>query len=275
MLGEREKMKMPLILQILLYLMIFYLFCSLFMYLRQDSFIFYPTAAGHENHHYDKVVDYHLERGPVNLRGWLVNPVFVREKLLIYYGGNAEDIFFNIEEYSDVQAATLFVAYRGYGPSSGKPGEAEFFADALAVFDDVAVTFKPKEIYLIGRSLGSGVACHVAARRPVQGAVLVTPYDSIENVAKSHYPWLPIGFLLRHRFASLEALALIHCPLLIIYGGRDRVIDPARTENLIRHIKGKKEVVLIAEADHGTIEMHQDYWQVILRFLHREASQIP
>lgn len=273
MLGEREKMKMSLVLQILMYLMIFYLFCSLFMYLRQDSFIFHPTAARHEKHYYDKVADYHLERGPVNLRGWLVNPVFVREKLLIYYGGNAEDIFFNIEEYSDVQAATLFVAYRGYGPSCGKPGEAELFADALAVFDDVVATYKPKEIYLLGRSLGSGVACHVAAHRPVQGTVLVTPYDSIENVAKSQYPWLPVGFLLKHRFASLEVLAFIHCPLLIIYGGRDRVIDPARTENLIRHINGKKEVVLIAEADHGTIEMYHDYWSSILRFLHREPSQ--
>ncbi|MFH0782251.1 MAG: alpha/beta family hydrolase [Pseudomonadota bacterium] len=267
-------MKMVLVFQILLYLILFYLFCTLFMYSRQESFIFYPTGARHENHHYDKVIDYHLERGPVSLGGWLVNPVFVREKLLIYYGGNAEDIFLNIEEYSDVHAATLFVAYRGYGPSNGKPGEAEFFADALAVFDDIAATFKSKEIYLIGRSLGSGVACHVAARRQVQGAILVTPYDSIENVAKSHYPWMPIGILLKHRFASLETLENIHCPLLIIYGGRDRVIDPARTENLIRHIKGEKEVVFIAEADHGTIEMYQDYWQSLLRFLHRDESQI-
>ncbi len=264
---------MSLAIQILLYLAIFYIFCALFMYLRQDSFIFYPTSARHENHDYDKVVDYHLQRGPVDLRGWLVNPGFARDKLLIYYGGNAEDIFNNIEEYQAVQAATLFVAYRGYGPSSGKPGEAEFFADALAVFDDIARTSAAKKIYLIGRSLGSGVACYVAARRQVQGAVLVTPYDSIENVARSHYPWLPIGQLLKHRFASLDFLPEIRCPLLVLYGGRDRVIPPARTENLIRHIQGEKEVVRIAEADHGTIEMYPEYWQALLRFLHRETPQ--
>ena len=242
------------------------------MYLRQDSFIFYPNAAKHEGQNYDKVVDYHLQRGPVDLRGWLVNPLFAREKLLIYYGGNAEDVFVNIDEYLGIQAATLFVAYRGYGPSTGKPGETEFFADALAVLDDMVNTYVPKEIYVIGRSLGSGVACHVAAQRPVQGAILVTPYDSIENVAKSHYPWLPIGQLLKHRFVSLAALPLIHCPLLVLYAGRDRVIRPERTENLIRHIQGQREVVLIAEAEHGTIEMYPDYWRALLSFLYRGAS---
>jgi len=267
-------MKMSLVFQILLYLLIFYIFCALFMYLRQDSFIFFPTAARHQNHNYDKVIDYHLERGPVDLRGWLVNPVFVREKLLIYYGGNAEDVFLNIEEYQSIQAATLFVAYRGYGPSTGNPGEAEFVADALAVLDDIVSTSAPKEIYLIGRSLGSGVACYVAARRPVQGAILVTPYDSLENVARWHYPWLPIGQLLKHRFVSLDTLPDIRCPLLVIYGGRDSVIPPGRTENLIRHIRGEKEILRIAEADHGTIEMYPEYWRAMLRFLHRDMSQV-
>jgi len=268
----RECMKMTLTLQILFYLVIFYVFCALFMYLRQDSFLFYPTAAKHINHNFDDLVDYHLQSGPVDLKGWLVNSQYLREKLLVYYGGNAEDIFQNIEEYRDVQAASLFVAYRGYGPSSGKPGEKEFFSDALAVLDDIRKRAVPKEIYLIGRSLGSGVACHVAARRPVNGIVLITPYDSIENVARSNYPLLPVGWLLKHRFDSLLALPLIHCPVLVIYGGRDRVIVPERTENLLRHIEGEKEVVCIAEADHGTIDMYPEYWRAKLRFLHREIK---
>jgi uncharacterized protein len=267
---EREEMKMPLVLQILVYLVVFYLFCALFLYLRQDSFIFYPTAARHDDYGNERVVDYHLQQGAVSLRGWLVNPAFAREKLLVYYGGNAEDIFYNIDEYQGVQAATLFVAYRGYGPSSGKPGEAELYADALAIVDDIIGTRAPKEIYLIGRSLGSGVACYVAARRPVQGAILVTPCDSIENVAKSHYPWMPVSQLLRHRFVSLDSLPQIRCPLLVIYGGADQVIAPKRTENLIRHIKGEKEIVFIAKADHGTIDMYPEYWPALLRFINRE-----
>ena len=264
---------MALALQISLYLVVFYVVCALFMYLRQDSFLFYPPAARHESHGYAKVADYHLQRDSASLRGWLVNPVFTREKLLIYYGGNAEDIFLNIEEYQSVQAATLFVAYRGYGPSSGKPGEADLFADALAVLDDMVSTYSPKEIFLIGRSLGSGVACYVAAQREVHGAILITPYDSIENVAKSHYPWLPIGLLLNHRFSSIDYLASIRCSLLVIYGGQDVVVAPERTENLVRHIPGENEVIFIAGAGHGTIEMYPEYWRAILGFLGREALQ--
>jgi pimeloyl-ACP methyl ester carboxylesterase len=81
---------------------------------------------------------------------------------------------------------------------------------------------------------------------------------------------LPIGQLLKHRFASLDFLPEIRCSLLVIYGGRDRVIPPVRTENLIRHIRGEKEILHIAEADHGTIEMYPEYWQAMLRFLHRD-----
>jgi uncharacterized protein len=269
-----ENVKMTLVYQIVLYLLILYISCAFFMYLRQDSFIFHPPTAKHEQHDYHEVVDYHLERTSVTLRGWLVNPRFVREKLLIYYGGNAEDVFFNIIDYQDIQAATLFVAYRGYGPSTGKPGEKEFFDDAVAVFDDMIRVYSPKEIYLVGRSLGSGVACQVVSRRLVQGAILITPYDSIANVARSHYPWLPIKILLKHHFSSLDFLAAIHCPLLVIYGGRDKVVPPERTENLLRHIQSEKEIVFIPQAEHGTIEMHEAYWTAILRFLHREKLSV-
>jgi pimeloyl-ACP methyl ester carboxylesterase len=266
----KGKMKMNLLLQLFLYGAIFYVLCMIFMYLRQDSLLFYPNLARHEGHGDERVVDYSLRRGAVTLRGWLVNPGLAQEKLLMYYGGNAEDVFLNVDEFKDIHAATLFVAYRGYGPSGGRPGEAEIFADALAVIDDMRSRYSPEQVFLIGRSLGSGVACYVASRREVQGAILVTPYDSIENVAKSHYPWLPVALFLRHRFASLEYARDIRCPLLVVYGGEDKVIGPARTENLIRHIRGQKEIVFLASADHGTIDMHPAYWQAILRFINPE-----
>lgn len=262
------------LLQFLLYVFFGYLFCVLFMYLRQDSFLFFPTISQHSNHGLANVEDYRLNREGISLRGWLVNPQFVREKLLIYYGGNAEDIFLNIDEFEDIRAASLFVAYRGYGPSGGRPGEAAFYSDALAVIDDMMGRYSPGNITLVGRSLGSGVACYVAAHRQVQGAVLITPYDSIVNVARAKYPWLPISLLLKHRFDSIEQLAKIRCPLLVIYGGRDRVIPPARTKNLIDHIGGNKTVVFLERADHGTIDMFAEYWQALLDFIYRAGDSV-
>lgn len=260
-------MTMATVLQIVTFLLIGYLLIVVAMYLRQESFLFFPPAARHEGHGYNDVSDYHLTQDNATLRGWLVNPELVGEKLLVYYGGNAEDIYLNIDDFRGIDAASLFVAYRGYGPSDGSPGEKGLFADSLAVFDDMVGRYSPKEIFLIGRSLGSGVACHVAANRQVDGAVLITPYDSIENIARSTYPWLPVAMLLTHRFNSLSYLPRITCPLLIIYGGRDRVVPPRRTKNLLEHIVGEKEIIFIERADHGTIDMFEEYWAALLGFI--------
>lgn len=255
------------VLQIIFFILISYLSIVLFMYFWQESFLFFPNKDRHLGHGYPKVVDYQLDRPGATLRGWLVNPELVQEKLLIYYGGNAEDIFQNIDEFRDINAASLFVCYRGYGPSDGRPGEKQLFADSLAVIDDINNRYSPREVFLIGRSLGSGVACYAAARRKVQGAVLITPYDSIEELAKASYPWLPVSLLLKHRFASIAQLDRISCPLLVIYGGLDRVVPPRHTRKLLEHLVGKNEVVYLDRADHGNIDMFPEYWQAILEFI--------
>jgi hypothetical protein len=265
---------MAVVLQIMIWLLLGYLFGVVFAYLRQESLLFYPPAARHEAHGYENVIEYTLERKAVTLRGWLVNPELAREKLVIYHGGNAEDIFLNIDEFRDIAAASLFVAYRGYGPSDGSPGETALYADSLAVIDDMVNSYSPKQIFLLGRSLGSAVACYAAANREVQGVVLITPFDSLAHIARSNYPWLPVSLLLKHRFDSLQYLDRISSPLLVIFGGRDGVVPPARTTNLIDHIVGEKEVVFIERADHGTIDMFPEYWEAVLLFINRQPTGI-
>lgn len=262
---------MSLFFQLIVYVVVAYLFIVTFMFFRQESFLFFPPSALHEVHEFQNVQNYSIRQGEISLKGWLVNPLYSREKLLIYFGGNAEDVFLNVDEFSDIQAAALLVAYRGYGPSAGRPSEAGLYSDALAVIDDAVKKYQPKEVYLMGRSLGSGVASFAAAQREVQGVILVTPYDSIEKVAKQVYPWLPVGLLLKHKFASIDYLPRINSPVLILYGGRDEVVRPERTRNLINHISGDSEIVFIDRAEHGTIEMYPEYWEAILRFINRNS----
>jgi pimeloyl-ACP methyl ester carboxylesterase len=267
-----EKMKMSLLLQLTLLGLAFYLFCVLFMYLSQDSQLFYPPAADHSGETDERLVAYQLVREEATLKGWLVNPAYAREKLLVYYGGNAEDIFYTLDEFRDIQAASLFVSYRGYGPSSGRPSEAALFADALAVLDDIRGRHTPRQTFLLGRSLGSGVASFVAASREVSGVVLITPFDSMVNLARQHYPWLPVGMLLRHRFDSVQHLAGVRAPLLIIYGGQDQVVPPVRTENLIRHVPGGQRVLFLEHADHGNVDLFPEYWPAVLDFINRDEA---
>ena len=264
---------MNLILQIVLFLALGYLGIVGFMYWRQESFLFYPTVATHADQSLPHVEEHSFIRDGVTLKGWLVNPLYARHKIIIYYGGNGEDVYLNVDEFEALQCATLFVAYRGYGPSEGTPGEEEIFADALHLFDKTRNRNPSAQILLMGRSLGSGVACYVASQREVEGVILVTPYDSLVAVAKSAYPWLPVRLLLRHSFNSVQYVSQVKAPLLIFYGGRDTVVRPARTENLLEHIPGERKVVYVERADHGTISMFPEYWPAILDFLNRESRE--
>lgn len=264
---------MNLLLQIIFFLGLGYLGIIGFMYWRQESFLFYPTVATHEESQLSHVEEYSFTRDGVTVHGWLVNPLYARHKLVIYYGGNGEDVYLNVDEFEALQCATLFVAYRGYGPSEGNPGEDEILGDALGIFDEMKDRYPVSDIFLMGRSLGSGVACYVASKRQVEGTILITPYDSLVAIAQSIYPWLPVSNLLRHRFESIVYAPLVETPFLIFYGGEDNVVPPARTRRLLEYIKSEKKVVYIERADHGTIGMFPEYWPAIIDFLDRGNTE--
>ena len=107
----------------------------------------------------------------------------------------------------------------GYGSSQGSPSETALVADALRWYDELAPHYQT--VYLLGRSLGSGVAVQLAAARPVSGVILVTPFDSMVEVGRRHYPFLPVSWMLRHRFDSIAAAPKISAPLLCLVATRD------------------------------------------------------
>jgi pimeloyl-ACP methyl ester carboxylesterase len=154
--------------------------------------------------------------------------------LLIGFGGNGQDA----DELGQDLAArfpSLHVAvfhYRGYGPSSGRPSERAVLADALLIHDELTARLQSATVLAYGVSLGTGVAAYLAKERSLDGAFLITPYDSIEAVAKEGYPWLPVGPLFKHRFPSVEFLQDDPTPIAIIAAELDQVITPARTEAL-------------------------------------------
>ena len=97
-----------------------------------------------------------------------------------------------------------------------------------------------RAIAVIGRSLGSGVASHVAAQRPVARLVLVTPFDSLADVGQAHYRWLPVRWLVKDRYESARYLAKYHGPVLVIRAGRDQVIPAASTHRLIASLPRRR-----------------------------------
>jgi uncharacterized protein len=179
---------------------------------------------------------------------------------VIYFGGNGETVSESIPTLQRAfpDSALFALHYRGYNGSTGAPSEAALIADALALFDQVHKDHSP--IVLIGRSLGSGVAIHVASLRPVARLVLVTPYDSLQDLAAQRFPFFPIRWLLLDKFESWRYAPHITAPTLLLAAQFDEVIPRASTELLYQHIpKGLASLIVVPDAAHNTISDTTEY----------------
>jgi pimeloyl-ACP methyl ester carboxylesterase len=179
---------------------------------------------------------------------------------LVYFGGNAEDVSYSLPSLSTAfpEYAIYLLHYRGYGGSAGKPSEAALMADALALFDKVHA--EHENVVVVGRSLGSGVAVHLASVRPIQRLVLVTPYDSIQELAARQFPYFPVRWLLLDKFESWRYAPKVAAPTLIIAAEHDEVIPRASTESLLPHFRdGVASFKVIAGTGHNTISESPEY----------------
>ena len=148
--------------------------------------------------------------------------------------------------------------YRGYGGSSGKPSEAALVADALALFDKVNT--EHQNITVVGRSLGSGVAVHLASLRPVARLILVTPYDSLQDLAARQFPYFPVRWLLRDKFESWRYAPLISVPTLIVAAEHDDVIPRTSTETLYKRFRaGVASFKVVTGTGHNSISESPEY----------------
>lgn len=262
---------MSTVINILKILAIVYVAILILMYFFQEKLIFFaqPIANPYVNRFTEHEITF--EHDDVKLHGWFVRKDITAETpLIIYYGGNAEEVSGNLldlKSYPD--SAILFMNYRGYGKSEGKPSEKKLVSDALFILDEIVQKEKIdlQHVVLLGRSLGSGVATQVAYQRKVGGVILITPFDSLANVAKSHYPVFPVKLLVRHPFESERYAKDIGIPALNIMGSADRIIPNRHSKALAKAWKGEIETVLIQQADHNNIQLFPQYWQSINRFL--------
>ena len=191
-----------------------------------------------------------------------------RADALVYFSGNAGILSAELACFRETfpKRTVYLVNYRGYGGSTGSPTEAGLFKDAVAVFD--WVKSRHRRVALMGRSLGSGVAVFVAAMRPVEKLVLVTPYDSMENVAKRQFPIFPISWILHDKFASHVHAGAIGKPTLVLLAETDEVIPRQLSDALVGALGASVvSVDVIAGASHSTIIANADYWERVRKFV--------
>ena len=238
-----------------------YIGLNLYLYFFQRSFIYFPTAATPEDSSKTEV----LKVADATLK-LSVRP-HAGPKALIYFGGNAEDVSFSLDAFANAfpDYAIYLLHYRGYGGSTGTPSETALHADALALYEKVHA--RHSNILVAGRSLGSGVAVRLAATQPVNRLILVTPYDSLVNMAKMLFPYIPAELLLQDRFESWRYAPEIKAHTLILAAESDEVIPRERTLSLYKAFApGVARMEIIAAAGHNSISNSSEYWSAMRGF---------
>lgn len=237
----------------------------------QTSMLFHPQPLAFNIPETKRIKEIEIEAsGNVILRGWTHGKPAKAKQLVIYFGGNAEEVS-HLLTYAKRFEGTVFVLvnYPGYGASTGKPSEESFYDAALAIYDftQKAATLKDLPVIAFGRSIGTAPATYLAAYRNVEKVILISPFESIRKVAKSKFPILPVSLLLRHHFDADKYARKTEAPLLSFYGSADRIIPPKHSKNLTSAWKGESTLVELSGFDHNDIFAAEKMWQRIESFL--------
>lgn len=195
-------------------------------------------------------------RDGLSLRSWYRPPEAGRP-VVLYLHGNGGHIGYRAERmrrFAEAGYGALLLEYRGYGGNPGKPSERGLYADAeaaAAFLESEAIA--AERLVVWGESLGSAVAVHLAAERRVAAVVLEAPFTSVAAVAQLHYPFVPAAVLVRDRFDALSRIGRVAAPLLVLHGGRDRVVPIRLAQALFAAAPGPKEGWFVPEAEHENL----------------------
>ena len=210
--------------------------------LAQAEIVSFPTADG------------------LTLRGWFVPssgspPAYT----VLVFNGNAGNRAHRAPLATSLQQQGLQVLlfdYRGYGGSEGKPTEVGLRADVRAARSYLLERgdVDASRLVYFGESLGTALAIALAAEHPPAGMILRSPFPSLVEVGQTHYPFLPVRFLLQDRFAAIGDIQRVTCPVLVLAGDQDRIIPLGLSRRLYEAATSTKELVILAGADHNDIE---------------------
>jgi fermentation-respiration switch protein FrsA (DUF1100 family) len=200
--------------------------------------------------------------GGLHLGGWFLPAAGAESSAtMLVFNGNAGDRSFRAPLAADLSQAELSVLlfdYRGYGRNPGTPSEAGLLMDARAARAYLAGRgdVDPDRLVYFGESLGAAVAVALAAEQPPLAMILRSPFTSLAEMGRLHYPFLlVVGFLLLDRFDSIERIPRVRCPLLVIAGEQDRVVPPAHSRRLYEAASDPKQFELIPGVDHNDLEL--------------------
>jgi pimeloyl-ACP methyl ester carboxylesterase len=167
-------------------------------------------------------------------------------------GGNIGDRVLHAQLLNAVGFDVLLAEYRGYGDSSGRPGEEGTYRDAAATLEALRGLTDPARIIYLGESLGAAVALWLALREPPRGLVLHTAFTSVRDVARLHYPMIPPA-LVPDAYPSLRLVRQLRAPVLVTHGDRDEIVPLMHGEELYAAAPEPKRLEIFERCGHNDL----------------------
>ena len=189
-----------------------------------------------------------------------------RKGLVLYFHGNADNLTRWAKFHSDFTSRgyDFFIPeYRGFGKSSGKPSEEDFYRDAKFVYDWILKKYPGEEIIIYGRSLGAAVASNLATKISSKLVVLETPFDNVNNLLQTQARGLILPFDFKYDFPNDEHLQKIKQPVYIFEGTKDFVVPNASTNQLKALLKPSDEFIVIEGGGHRNLSKFEKYQQAL------------
>ncbi len=180
------------------------------------------------------------------------------DKVLLYLHGNAQNVtaWYEacVEIRKKIDVNILLVDYRGYGKSTGKSNLDGVIIDALSMYDSlIQKGFKEENISLYGRSLGGAIALELAVRKKIKSVTLLSGFTSLADMCREHYPLIPLNMVRRDVLISKDLIKNISCPVLIVHGDRDMIVNVSHAYNLFELAKEPKKLLILKGAGHNDL----------------------
>lgn len=222
--------------------------------------------------------DIYLEtRDGARIHGWFVPHPAPRATLLFLHGnaGNISARLDSVQRFYRMGLSVFIIDYHGYGHSSGSPGEQATYEDARAAWhyliDDRRLP--PERLLLFGRSLGGAVALWLASEYRPGALILESTFTSVADLGAELYPYLPVRWLARIRYPSLERMPGVKCPVLVVHSRDDEIIPYAHGRKLYQAATAPKQFLqLSGPHNDGYLRSGRKYTEGLYDFIYRYSG---
>ena len=269
MFKEKKKMFLFYIIGLIFFT---YLIVTLIMYVFQRKLLYYPNINSQIIsdgliHSFENINI--KTKDNINLKGWF-HLKDLKKKTILFFHGNAGtlgDRIYKLNFLGNLDVNFLIIAWRGYSGSSGKPSEFGLYQDAKSALNWLnSKGITDDKIVLYGESLGTSVAIEVGQNRDFAGMILESPFTSMVDLGRKHYPLFPIKLLLKDKYESKNKIKNIKFPVLIMHGEKDKVV-PFYMGKEIYNLANKPKSKYFTENDDHMMEFNQNLVNKIELFL--------